>query len=70
MKLIVVHAGEPYGNYIPRGCATCTEIVNDGDLLALYDDGEYFPTFCVRCVAVIRELFDRVLAEKEVDLAR
>ena len=61
MELKIIRSGENVAldgdSYKPTGCASCHEIVPVGDLMLLIDDREYFPTFCVRCVAsIVRKL--------------
>ena len=61
MELKVWRSGESLGNYTPKACVSCQETVPDGELLVLYDDRAYLPTFCISCVA---NLFAELLAER------
>ena len=57
MDLKVVVSGESIGRFTPEGCAACIDSVPAGELLILYDDGEYYPTFCAACIDQVVEEF-------------
>ena len=50
MRLVVVRTFNTAGNPIADGCSACLEITPPGGATLMVDDGEYDPSFCLRCV--------------------
>ena len=60
---IVQASADPRGHHgVPRGCCSCTEIVETGSPMVQYDDGEYYPTFCESCVKLMASLIEEAPA--------